>query len=173
MALRSFFDEYRRQEIRQAVALGRFQARKPAPTPLPLATGHSEIIGELNGAFPPNYTPLSCYDRQLIEAAVHKDLPSALEALENGANPDIRNSEGASVTIIAGATYSRSYGDTPIMIASRRGCLDMVKLLIQFKADVNLDYNTGSCPFPTALSYARKGGFAEIERELIAAGATR
>lgn len=171
MALRSLFDENRRREIRRGIALGRFPARKPAPEPSPQAGNpHSELDQRTDG---PAYIPLNRLDHQLLCSVYAEDAVSARDALAKGADPNVRDADSACATIISGTPHSRSWGDTALMIASKKGNLGLVKLLIQFKADVNLDFNYGSCPFPTALSYSQKHKHLHIEHELLAAGAVR
>jgi len=173
MAMNSLFDENRRQEIRRAIALGRFQARKPAPEPPIRATNTTRVVVQTDPLDDRGYTPLNVPDKQLLKAAYGDDLVLAKDALYKGADPNVRDASSACATVIVGMPHSRSWGDTALMIASRNGNLELVRLLISYNADVNLDFSYGSCPFPTALSYARDGGQRDIEQALLAAGATR
>jgi hypothetical protein len=172
MAMHALFDEGRRREIRRGIQLGRFQARKPASEPLPQETGTQRSSSD-NGLDSPHYVPLALLDRQLLKAVYGDDLASAQDALSKGANPDVRDASSAHATVIGGAPQSRAWGNTALMIASQKGNLDLVRLLISYNADVNLDFNYGSCPFPTALVYAQKNKHLHVEHELLGAGATR
>lgn len=197
MVINPLFDKNRRALVREAIRRNDFgllkradapaiePARQAAPEPLfdentrivqvpalaiPPVPNLSYRAGRLNS---PDYVPLSALDHQLLQAAYRNDVASAEDALRKGANPDIRDSASVAATIMFGEAHSRSWGDTPLMIAARSGSLDIVRLLISFRANVNLDYGYGSCPMPTALSYAREGKQMQIELELLDAGATR
>jgi hypothetical protein len=172
MAMHALFDEGRRREIRRGIQLGRFQARKPAPESFSQETDtqRSSSGSDLDG---PHYVPLTQLDQQLLKAVYDNNLASALDALSRGADPNVRNADSACATVILGVPQSRAWGNTALMIASQNGNLDLVKMLIRFKADVNLDFGYGSCPFPTALVYAQKNKHLHVEHELLGAGATR
>jgi hypothetical protein len=163
MAMHALFDESRRLEIRRGIQLGRFQVRKPALEPSPQDTDTDS----------PHYVPLNQLDKQLLKAVYDDDIASAQDALYKGADPNARDASSAHATVISGAPQSRAWGNTALMIASQNGNLDLVKLLISYNADVNLDFNYGSCPFPTALSYSQKHKHLHVEHELLGAGATR
>ena len=58
-------------------------------------------------------------------------------------------------------------GNTALTWAVRRGCLDVIKLLISKNADVNLESSNGFSPLMWANLYKRKN----IEKVLVKAGA--
>ncbi len=177
----SLYDKNKRGRIQEQLRRGELSQKKPAPEPSPGSDSHPvrDIQEYRRGGLTvqyldhPAYAPLSSKDRLLLVAVVNSDHAQAGQALAAGANPDIRDSLSACETVLAGVQTPRNHGNTALMIATLKGDLLMVQLLIRFKADVNLDFAIGSCPFPTALTYAREKGFTDIERELVAAGAVR
>ena len=60
------------------------------------------------------------------------------------------------------------YRSTPLGLAARRGQLDMVKFLLDSAADPSLS----AAPWATPLAWARKRGHHDVERALVAAGAS-
>ncbi len=173
MAMHSLFDEQRRRDMQAALRKGKLAARLPAAEPPAPSTSPPLTRDWMGAGDSPYYVPLGKADKQLLRALFSDDLALATDALRKGADPDVRDVDSAHATVMSETRIVRAYGNTCLMMAAKRGNLDMVRLLIRHKADVNLDFAYGSCPHPTALSYARKGGFGEIERELLAAGATR
>jgi hypothetical protein len=179
MALHSLYDKDKRRAMQEALKAGKILGKKAEPEPAMPGNRFREekpAINETERYYfelaleGPDFTPLSINDKQLLRAVFFGNHASAEDALLKGANPDARDAHSAHSTIF-GPNNPRIFGDTCLMMASKMGDLEMVRLLIRFKADVNLDFAYGSCPYPTALSYARRGGHKEIERELLAAGA--
>lgn len=168
MALRSLYDKDKRGRIQDQLRRGAILSNKPAPEPC--ITGNPSLFERaLEGR---DFTPLSAQDKQLLRAIFFGNHASADDALSKGANPNVRDASSAHSTLL-GMDNPRLFGDTGLMMATKKGDIEMVRLLIKFKADVNLDFAYGSYPYPTALTYARSLGHHDIERELIAAGAVR
>jgi len=106
-------------------------------------------------------------DEQLVEAVVHGDAKLVLEALKNGANPDIKTPDGLSSTnLIHLATwhgdieivkYLLEYkvhvdkqdanGDTALFFSVFKENLELFKLLLSSGADAYLTNNAGVSPY--------------------------
>ena len=86
-------------------------------------------------------------DRELIDAAFSSDLAGVQRAIDNGADPNVRN-----VDLV------------PLVEASYKGQIDIVRLLLDHGADPNLRllYNGR-----TSLMYASEKGYTEIVRLLL------
>ena len=61
---------------------------------------------------------------------------------------------------------------TPLIMAAREGSLDLVKILVEAGADVNLENDDGDSPMKIALETADDKTSLEIKKYLISKGAT-
>lgn len=124
---------------------------------------------------------------QTLKAALaEKDTALALKLIQNGANPNAVDANGASLLMGAchfpdmpaarfllahGATVNEPRspkGRTPLMVACAYWCgLDMVKLLIKHGADVNIKAQDGA----TALMLAAMNEKQDVVEYLLAKGA--
>jgi ankyrin repeat protein len=86
-------------------------------------------------------------NQKLIDAAEEGDTYEALEAIGEGADIDCRDENQS----------------TPLIIASRSGHLDIVKLLLRHQARVNAENRDGE----TALMLASREGYSKIVRRLL------
>ena len=112
--------------------------------------------------------------------------PIALALLQRGANPNVRDRNGQTPlslvatgdkTVLAypllehkadvNVTDPTAADATPLIIAARHGNVPLVKVLLRHNADVARRDRLGK----TALRYAKKSGYSEIESLLTQAGA--
>jgi uncharacterized protein len=61
---------------------------------------------------------------------------------------------------------------TPLIMAAREGSLDLVKILVEAGADVNLENDDGDSPMKIALENEDDKTSLEIKKYLISKGAT-
>jgi len=95
---------------------------------------------------------VSASDTELLFRSVRRDDYFKVKRLiEEGADVNAQN----------------NYGDTALMIASKRGHTEVAKLLIEEGADVNAQDTLGN----TALLWASRSGHTDIVKLLIEAGA--
>jgi len=99
-------------------------------------------------------------DNALVEAASKGDIDGIKAALKSGASIDARYID-MHAFLSAGQN-----GYTPLMIASARGQADAVHVLIEAKADLNLERNGR-----TSLYYAARANHAAVVDLLVNAGA--
>jgi ankyrin repeat protein len=100
---------------------------------------------------PDNLLELYRKYNDLITAVVMRDEDAATELLQDGKNPNVRQSDG----------------QTALMIATGYGDMQMVKVLLSKGADPNLRGPLGA----NALTLAKEGGRAELVQLLESHGA--
>lgn len=130
---------------------------------------------------------LTPINRKLLKQSEKGNTKQVLALLAEGADVNATDNEGwvpltsalgmnhqetAEALIKAGANVKElpcnsNFDETPLMIASYKGFLSTIELLLAAGADVNATTNNGS----TALIYAASGGHADVVQRLIAAGA--
>jgi ankyrin repeat protein len=105
------------------------------------------VNGDWNGvrAQPAPELEISKANQDLLDACLKGNLEKAKAAIKAGADVNGRNSGGM----------------TALMSASSRGKLDIVKILIANKADVNAKTDASDSKGFTALIYASLGGHLE------------
>ena len=91
------------------------------------------------------------WDDELLEAARNGDLIKVQKALENGANPNVKDKDG----------------HTPLHLAAFTGHADVARLLLEHGADPNFKNNIGHTP----LHIAAFTGHADVVRVLLERGA--
>ena len=113
-------------------------------------------------------------DEAMIKTLESSGPISAVELLlAVGANPNQQLPSGDTAIITAtndtnpSGSMAKSDGSTPLMIASQNGHKDTVDLLIDAKADVNVQNNNGA----TALYVASQNGHSEVVSILLKANA--
>ena len=97
-------------------------------------------------------TAFAGVDEDFLEAAKRGDLVTTRDLIAKGANVNAKVNEA---------------GRTALILATERGYIEIVKLLLDKGVDVNTRYNAGQ----TALMIASYQGYIEIVRALIAKGA--
>ena len=121
---------------------------------------------------------------ELIEAVKFSDTDAVQLLLQNGADPDSRQTDGA--TALHWATYQENadmvkaliaaganvnavnrLNASPLYLAAKAGNAELIKLLLDAGADANQELTLGE----TAIMTAARAGTAEGVRHLIAAGA--
>ena len=119
--------------------------------------GHAEIVKLLEEAIANNTENNSSdesqeeKDKKLLQGAQRNKLDEVREALEMGANVNVKNDDGW----------------TAIAIASQQGSIELVEMLLEKRANVNVMNNNGN----TALISASYKGYKEIVTMLLEAGA--
>lgn len=124
--------------------------------------------------------------QELFDAAAIGDVKGAMTALVAHGNPNCCNAEGltslmmscagghlevARLLVTSGARVNAApspHGLSPIGLAAAQGCTDIVRLLLQWKADANVGRVAGNAP----LSRAAAGGHLEVCVMLLDHGAS-
>jgi len=115
---------------------------------------HPQIEGQISGAFPLSYVgpgmQAAELKKGLLEAAVSGDAPEVQQYLGLGADTETRSEEN----------------DTPLIIGSRSGHVEVVGLLLSKGADLAATNNSRG----SGLSAASENGHTEVVKLLLAAG---
>jgi cytohesin len=82
------------------------------------------------------------WDDELLEAARNDDLIKVQKALENGANPNVKDKDG----------------DAPLHFAAFKGHVDVARLLLERGADPRIADNKGHIP----LDYAKDSAIRSL-----------
>lgn len=113
---------------------------------------HPQFEGKIVGAFPLSFVgprlPPTELRKKILEASASGDIARLEQFLASGADVNVRDEEN----------------DTPLIVSSRNGRSEIVKLLIAKGADVEAMNNSRA----TALSAAAQAGHAEIVKMLLA-----
>ncbi len=116
---------------------------------------HPQLEGKMVGAFPLSFVglrlPPAELKKKILEAAASGDLPHVEQFLASGADVNLRDGRN----------------DTPLIVSSRNGHAEIVRLLISRGAEVEAANNSGV----TALAAASQGGHAEVVKLLLASSA--
>ena len=108
------------------------------------------------------------WDDELLEAAKNGDLIKVQTALENGANPNVKDKDGHTPLHLAAFTghveivkillerganpnAGNNNGWTPLHAAASKGHFDVARLLLEYRADPRIADNKGHIP----LDYAK------------------
>ena len=87
--------------------------------------------------------------------------------LSAGADPSISNKKGETVVIDIGLTRKKNNGDTQLHRAAWYGKAEMVKLLLERGADIDMKNKYGDTP----IHQAAENGRTDIVKVLLSAGA--
>uniref|UniRef100_A0A0L8GB40 Poly [ADP-ribose] polymerase n=2 Tax=Octopus bimaculoides TaxID=37653 RepID=A0A0L8GB40_OCTBM len=132
--------------------------------------GHAEVVklllrqqADANARDNWNYTPLH-------EAAIKGKIDVCIVLLQHGADPTIRNTDGKTPLDLAHASAKNVLTDqsTPLHLAAGYNRTQIVKLLLQHRADVHAKDKGGLVPLHNACSY----GHYEVTEMLLKAGAS-
>ncbi|XP_063220744.1 protein TANC2 [Bacillus rossius redtenbacheri] len=151
-----------------AVALRLSRVQAPLSADQTLELGHHVLKAHVYRSM----TLLRCSSRDLQAlwvAASAGDVSAAVCCLRNVYNPNVKVSR---LLLLAGADpdhRTECLGSAPALcMFAHEGCLEMVSLLLEFRADPELS-NSQGC---TALALAAARGHLEVCRRLVAAGAS-
>ncbi len=155
MVTKDLFDRKRRQKLQEAIRKGDLHLLDKEPPAEPV---HG-----------PSYSAASFADMMILEAAAGGDVAAVSEALAKGADVNARRR-------VSRMDDGRLLDcETPLMLASRHGHVNIVRYLLANGADVNAEYDSGSGTL-NALSIARRNlhldkDYGQIADILVRAGA--